>query len=150
MRISTQIMNGMQAGRVRAWIATLTPISRLSPTAAGREGGALAPGQLTGEMPMTKVRNIFCGLWARMQPVPLKPPAADEFGRVVPFNVALEDAAAQRFIYRRRNESDKSVADRWALAVCELIEEVANENAELERELEIALKFSRGETPCGF
>jgi hypothetical protein len=93
--------------------------------------------------------NIFSGLWARMQPVPLKRSAADEFGRVVPFNAALEDAAARRFVYRQRNESDKSVADRWALAVCELLEEVANENVQLEQELEVALAFGRGETPCG-
>ena len=93
--------------------------------------------------------KIFTGLWARMQPVPLKRPDADEFGRVVPFNPALEDAAARRFVYRRKNESDKSLADRWALAVCELLEEVANENAQLEQELEVALAFGREEPPCG-
>jgi hypothetical protein len=98
---------------------------------------------------MSKVRNIFSGLWARMQPVPLQRPDADEFGRVVPFNPALEDAAARRFVHRRHGETDASVANRWALAICELQEELANENAELERELEVALAFSRGGTPCG-
>ena len=92
--------------------------------------------------------NIFSGLWTRMQPAPLKRPAADEFGRIVPFNAALEDAAARRFVYRRKNESEKALADRWALAICELQEELVCENAELEQELEVALAFSRGEPPC--
>ena len=46
-----QTINRIQAVRVRAWIATLTPISRPSPTAVGREGGALV---LAQQMTITK------------------------------------------------------------------------------------------------
>ena len=80
---------------------------------------------------------------SRTAPAPLQ-----EAGVLAPFNAALEDRAARRFVYRRRGESDKSVANRWALAVCELMEETANEHAALEQELEQALAFSRGESPC--
>jgi hypothetical protein len=41
MRSAVQMTNHIQAVRVRAWIATLTPISRPSPTAAGRGGGVI-------------------------------------------------------------------------------------------------------------
>jgi len=95
------------------------------------------------------MHKFFSAWLARIEPVPLKRPAADEFGKVERFNQPLQDGAARRFVYRRKNESDVSVANRWALAICELQEELANENAELEQELGIALAFSRGETPCG-
>jgi hypothetical protein len=81
---------------------------------------------------------------------PARAPPVQEAGVLVPFNRALEDRAARRFVHRRPGETDKSVADRWALAVCELIEETANEHAELEQELEQALAFARGATPCDF
>jgi len=92
--------------------------------------------------------GMFSKWRARMEPVLMKRPAPDEFGRVTRFNQPLEDGAARRFVVRRRGESDISVANRWALAVCELQEELTNENAELEQELDLALAFSRGETPC--
>ena len=84
-------------------------------------------------------------LW-RVLPTPVK---ESEVAELAPFNAALEDGAARRFVFRRRGESDISVANRWALAICELQEELANENAALELELHTALAFSRGETPCG-
>ena len=97
---------------------------------------------------MRTLLNRIAGLGKRRRGVPT-PVMRAEAGVLAPFNPVLEDAAAKRFVYRRRGESDTSVANRWALAICELQEELANENAQLEEELEQALAFSRGETPCG-
>jgi len=41
MRSTIHTINRIQAGRVRAWVATLAPISRPSPTAPGCEGGVI-------------------------------------------------------------------------------------------------------------
>ncbi|MGE3703612.1 MAG: hypothetical protein AB7G08_33545 [Hyphomicrobiaceae bacterium] len=89
----------------------------------------------------------IAGLGLRRKVLPT--PKQAEAGVLAPFNPALEDAAAKRFVYRRRGESDVSVANRWALAVCELLEETAAETAALDLELNQALAFTRGETPCG-
>lgn len=94
------------------------------------------------------MHKFFSAWLSRIEPVPLNRSRPDEFGKVQRFNPVLEDGAAKRFIFRRAGETDTSIANRWALAVCELQEELANENAELERELDVALSFTRGEPPC--
>ena len=81
---------------------------------------------------------------ARLAPAfSLKRSAAEEFGRLLPYNAALEEAAARHRVFRLWGETDKALAHRWALAVCEAIERHSQEIADLEAELDAALAYGK-------
>jgi len=102
-------------------------------------------------MAIASVMRILSYWRARAAPtISKKHPPTDIFGRLLPYNPALEEIATRYNVWRIGPEPDAAVARRATLAALEIREVRSQEISSIDADVEALLAFEKASAPCAF